>query len=217
MRRKRRTGALSGFSNRHFLSRLGLALGISPIGDYGRDTPLDLTSLGLAAGSLLLRELYSKYDDGSPSPEKDAETWKRFHAAESLCRESNSWIPATFRYDPFWIKVRGRVRDVLGKFSWDECSKFFAFGPGATTRLVRAESFAAYKYSGIPESTSGCAALAQACIRSVPIWEQIVGSLQEGPVKDYVKVVPGNSIITVPKSYKTDRTIAKEPDRKSVV
>jgi len=34
----------------------------------------------------------------------------------------------------------------------------------------------------------------------------------EGPDDSLVAIVPGNSIITVPKNYKTDRTIAKEPD-----
>lgn len=212
MHRKRRTGALSGFTNMQFLERLSRPLGIQPIGVLGRDTPLDLTSLELARGSLLIRELFSKYDDGTPSPEKDAETWKRFHAAETLCRESNLRIRRSFSNDPFWRRVAMRVAGVLGRFSWDECSKFFAFGPGATTRLPRARSFAAYKYSGIPESTLGNASLATACIRFVPIWEQIVRSSGEVQGDQLIKVVPGNSIITVPKSYKTDRTIAKEPD-----
>lgn len=211
MQRKRRKGALTvGFSNQHFLETVAELTGISPVGTFGRDTPLDFSSEGAARGSLLLRELFSKYDDGTPSPEKETETWKRFHAAEGLCKETNQAIPACFRYDPFWVRVRARIRDTLGPFSWEEASKGFAFGPGATTRLTRAEAHAAYKYSGIPESTSGSAVLAECAIRTLPIWEQIVRSSggDSGPL---VKVVAGNSIITVPKSYKTDRTIAKEP------
>lgn len=218
MRRKRRTGVKKsartskaiGFSEQHFLETVASITGISPVGDYGRDTPLDLTSLESARGSLLLRELFSKYDDGKPSPEKERETWKRFHAAEALCSQTNQRFHSGLGRDPFWIAVHARVRNTLGKFDWDECAKGFAFGPGATTRLTRANAHAAYKYSGIPESTSGNSVLAQCAIRFVPLWEQSVRSLAEAP-GSLVKVVPGNRIITVPKSYKTDRTIAKEP------
>jgi hypothetical protein len=212
MRRKRRSGAgRIGFSDQHFLGVVASFTGISPVGDFGRETPLDLNSLEGARGSLLLRELYSKYDDGKPSDEKDRETWKRFHAAETLCRSTNQSFRSfgTFS-DPFWVKVRARIRDALGSFDWDECSKGFAFGPGATTRLTRAEAHAAYKYSGIPESTSGNADLARCVIRTVPLWEQSV-RVCAGDSGDLVNLVPGNSIITVPKSYKTDRCIAKEP------
>jgi hypothetical protein len=44
----------------------------------------------------------------------------------------------------------------------------------------------------------------------IPMWNHIVCSSTEGP-RQPVKLVKGNSIITVPKNYKTDRTIAKEP------
>lgn len=212
MRFSKRNGTFAvGFSNQQFLSRLAAITGITPVGVLGRDTPLDFTSLETARGSLLLRELFSKYDDGTPSPEKEAETWKRFHAAETQCLESNQVIPLTFRWEPFWLRVAARVRDTLGPFSWDECAKGFSHGPGGTTRLPRKKSHGAYKYSGIPESTSGNAALASCAIRMIPLWETIVRSRGEALDSPLVKVVPGNSIITVPKSYKTDRTIAKEP------
>jgi hypothetical protein len=45
----------------------------------------------------------------------------------------------------------------------------------------------------------------------IPLWKHNVLIKGEG-AGDLVKIVPGNSIITVPKSFKTDRTIAKEPD-----
>ncbi len=210
MQRKRRIGAHIGFSNEAFCASLGLLTGIAPVGILGRETPLDFSSLEAARGSLLLRELFSKYDDGKPSPEKERVTWKRFHDAEAACRETNMWVEKTFRYDPFWIKVRRRIYDTLGQFSWDECARFFGFGPGATTRLPRSESHASYKYSGIPESTSGNAILASCAIRMVPLWIHNVLSAGGDP-DNLVKVVPGNCVIAVPKNFKTDRTIAKEP------
>lgn len=212
MRPKRRVGASIGFSNERFLELLASAAGITPVGILGRDTPLDFTNLETARGSLLIRELFSKYDDGKPSPEKEAKTWERFHEAERSCQAANQRIERWVWHEvPYWVLVRARIRKVLGSFSWDECAKFFSFGPGATTRLTRKESFAAYKYSGIPESTIGNAALATCAIRMVPLWNQSVLLQGRGP-DDLVQIVDGNCIITVPKNYKTDRTIAKEPD-----
>jgi hypothetical protein len=43
-----------------------------------------------------------------------------------------------------------------------------------------------------------------------PLWTHNVLS-RGGTPDDLVDVVPGNTVITVPKNYKTDRTIAKEP------
>lgn len=214
MSRKRPFRAKSplGFSNSRFLELLSPLLGVVPVGELGRDTPLDLTSLEAARGSLLLRELFSKYDDGKPSPEKSSTTWKRFHEAEGLCQQTNQRFYGTAHGDPFWVCVRRRLWDALGKFDWDECAKHFSHGPGSTTRLPKAECWSAYKYSGIPESTSGNAGLATCAIRMVPLWNQSVQMSAEAlGVTGLVSVVPGNSIIAVPKNYKTDRTIAKEP------
>jgi hypothetical protein len=210
MRSKRRTSARIGFANDEFLKLLSNITGISPVGELGRETPLDLTDLGSARGSLLLREVFSKFDDGKPSKEKEETTWKKFHEAEQMCQQTNLWVDRCFRYDPFWIRVRGRIRDTLGQFTWDEASRNFAFGPGSTTRLRRKSRFAAYKYSGQPESTSGNARIAVAAIAAVPVWNQTV-LLSGGFPYDPVKVVPGNRVVTVPKNYKTDRTIAIEP------
>lgn len=210
MQRKRRIGARLGFSEEKFVQLLSESLGHSALGVLGRETPLDFSSLESAGRTLLLRELFSKYDDGLPSPEKERVTWEKFHRAELVCQESNHVIPRTFRYDPFWIKTRARIRDVLREFSWDECSKYFGFGPGSTTRLPYSRRFAANKYSGIPESTSGNAILAACAIRMLPLWKHNV--LSAGGDPDHlVKVVQGNRVVTVPKNFKTDRTIAKEP------
>lgn len=214
MRRKRRIRAFSslGFSNEKFLSLLSTSLGIVPSGTLGRETALDLSDLERARGSLLIRELFSKYDDGKPSPIKETTTWDRFHAAEDQCRQTNQSFYTLANHDPFWIGVRRRVWDALGKFDWDECAKGFSFGPGATTRLTRREAFAAYKYSGIPESTSGNATLASIAICMEPIWKQNVQlSAEVLGQQSLVKIVPGNSVIAVPKNFKTNRTIAKEP------
>jgi hypothetical protein len=209
--RKRKSGARVGFSNERFLEQMASLTGISPEGEYGRLTPLVLTDLGAARGSLLVRELFSKYDDNSESPEKENTTWKKFHLAELICKETNRTFPRRFNTDRFWREVYHRIARVLKEFSWDECHRGMDFGPGATTRLPRKRSSAAYKYSGIPESTLGNAVLATCAIRMEPLWIQSVGFNPKAP-NDLVKVVPGNCVIVVPKNYKTGRTIAKEPD-----
>jgi hypothetical protein len=211
MNRKRFNGAYIGFNNEKFLENLASSIGISPVGVLGRDTLLDLSDLASARGTLLLSEIFSKYDDGTPSLEKEKTSWARFHEAEDLCRETNFWVPRVMKYDPFWIRVKARIRSVLGDFSWDTAASQFGFGPGATTRLNRSQAAACYKYSGIPESTSGNAVAGSCAIRMSPLWNHNVLSAGGSP-DNLVKIVKGNRVILVPKNYKTDRSIAKEPD-----
>jgi len=239
-RRRADPNASLGFSNEKFIALLSQLTGVQPVGELGRETPLDLTSLEAARATLLFRELYSKYDDGLPSESKERTTWERFQMAEEMCRQTNLRFYEVANRDPFWVNVRRRIWTVLGKFDWDEASKGFGHGPGGTTRLPKAKSAAAYKYSGKPESTSGNAVLASCAIAQVPLWTQSVlkcedGDLDEWPedIREDVRaelsdrevmlrtvedirrrglvIVDGNSVITVPKSYKTHRTIAKEP------
>lgn len=210
MRRKRRTSAI-GFSNEQFLSLMASIAGITPAGVLGRETPLDFHNLEVARGSLLLREIFSKYDDGTPSEEKSRRTWERFHEAERSCQAVNQRLErCVWNSDPFWIMVRARVRETLGRFDWDECARYFSFGPGATTRLTKVESHAAYKFSGRPECTPGNLAAGNAAICCLPLWKQSILS-RGGDPDQLVELVPGNKVIAVPKNYKTDRTIAKEP------
>jgi hypothetical protein len=211
MNRKRFTGASIGFSNEKFIETLSQLSGISPVGVLGRETSLDLTSLESARWTLLFGEIFSKFDDGKPSSDKERTSWERFHEAEALCLETNFWVPKVMKYDPFWMRVKARVRDTLKPFHWDLAARQFNFGPGATTRLTRKEAAACYKYSGIPESTSGNVTAGSCAIRMSPLWNHNV-LLSGGTPDNLVKVVPGNHVIFVPKNYKTDRSIAKEPD-----
>lgn len=184
--------------------------GIVPVGNLGRETPLDFTSLDRLRASLLHRELFSKYDDFKQSPEKEATTWKRFQEAEDLCRKTNWSFPRLLRKDPFWWSVRERIRRALGRLNWQAVARGMDHGPGGTTRLPRRFGAQAYKYSGQPETTSGNVALSVAAIVGTPLWFQSVASCDEGS-KLRVIEVDGNHVLKVPKNYKTDRTIAKEP------
>lgn len=166
----------------------------------------------------LFANLLSKYDDGKPSKEKEKATWDRFYEAEKLCLNTNRMFRSQERFQYYSTSSTGvwslmesasrKVASMLGPFSWDEASQGFAWGPGASTRLPRRKSHAAHKFSGKPEATIGNAALAAAAIAAVPLWKESVRS--DGEALD-VQIVKGNRIVTVPKNYKTDRTIAIEP------
>lgn len=212
MQRKRRKRGSDGplIDNEEILGLVRDLTGIVPVGTLGRETPLDFESSGRFGGSLLLRELFSKYDDGTPSPEKEAVTWKRFQEAEDLCRKTNWAFPRRIRKDPFWWAVRARIRRVLGRFSWAAASRGFDHGPGGTTRLSRRFGAQAYKYSGQPETTSGNMGLGVAAIVGTPLWFQSVANSEELNRLQVIEV-DGNHVLAVPKNYKTDRSIAKEP------
>jgi hypothetical protein len=193
MRFKKRKSAKIGFSNEKFLELMSDLTGISPVGELGRETPLDFTSPVRAQGSLLLREVFSKFDDGKPSEAKEEMTWKRFRDAEQSCLAANLRVQRwSIHRDLFWRMVAARIRDALGRFDWDECARYFDHGPGSTTRLPRSECYAAYKYSGIPESTSGNARLASVAIAMVPLWKHNVSLLMGESPGDLVQVVAGN-------------------------
>jgi hypothetical protein len=144
---------------------------------------------------------------------------QRFEEAESSCREANVRLKH-WRKSPWSREIALAIQtasNTLGPFDWNEAAKYFRWGPGATTRLTRRKSDAAYKYSGNPHATIGNAVLANTVIRYSPVWAAQLELLTEEEGVGYVKIVPGNRIVTVPKNYKTDRTIAIEPDMNSYV
>lgn len=166
-----------------------------------------------ALNSYLFQEMLSKYDDGSANAQKAVLTWEKFHEAERLCARSN-WYFAKEDYIGPYVRetnlARKLIAKILGRFSWDAAATGFGWGPGASTRQPRRKSDAAYKFSGNPETTAGNAILADAAISYIPSWKRELTPLGEEGV-GYCKIVPGNRIVTVPKNYKVDRTIAIEP------
>lgn len=174
-------------------------------------------SAGDFAVRYLAGNILTKFDDGSPSPDKDRSTWKRFHEAEEMCRlvnqrfeEKDRWYSTSTR--GVWSLLESATRKIsyiLGPFDEQVAIELGGFGPGATTRLPRRRSHPVYKYSGTPDTTLANAALAMECISSIPLWEESLRS-EGGGIE--LNLVRGNRIVTVPKNYKTDRTIAIEPD-----
>ncbi len=162
----------------------------------------------------LLSEFASKLDDGKNDASKERTSLEKFREAERLCFETNQRLAVsgfTGQFEQAMVLARKVAAKILGRFDWDVAAEGFGWGPGASTRLPRTKSDAAYKYSGTPETTIGNAILADAAIRHVPSWKQELDKLTPGDV-GYCKIVAGNRIVTVPKNYKTHRTIAIEPD-----
>lgn len=197
---------------RDLCAALGEPLRADP-GCAGSGDPVLTDGPDRALTSYLLAEFMSKFDDGIRNPRKVATTWERFHEAERLCFETNQRLAVEGFKGPheqtilFAQRIAARI---LGTFSWDAAAEGFDFGPGASTRLRRRQSDAAFKFSGSPETTVGNAILADAAIRSIPVWQQTLPDLGDAGI-GYCKIVAGNRIVTVPKNYKTDRTIAIEP------
>lgn len=197
---------------RSLCSSLGEPCRVHPGGPGGGD-PVFTEGPRRALTSYLLAEMMSKFDDGTESPEKEKTTWDRFHEAEHLCFETNQRLAVsgfTGPYEPTISLARKLAAKILGRFDLDAVADGFGWGPGASTRLPRRQSDAAYKYSGNPETTIGNAILADAAIRHIPSWKHELDKLEPGDV-GYCKIVPGNRIVTVPKNFKTHRTIAIEP------
>jgi len=156
----------------------------------------------------------SKLDDGKPSPEKENHTWERFIEAERSCSVVNHRLSQSSDFGqlgPVITRAKKLIAGILGPFDWDEAAQQFDWGPGASTRLPRRKADAAHKYSGNPETTIGNAILAHAAVLHNPLWARSIEPVSEELGLGYCKVVPGNRVITVPKNYKTHRTIAIEP------
>lgn len=163
------------------------------------------------AVNYLFDEVLSKFDDNKSSSERREVALRKFAEAELACSNTNlrlGRVSSQGSVDPRSVRslLEGsarKVNHILGPLDWDEVSEGFGFGPGATTRLSRVQADAAYKYSGIPESTLDNLTAAQCAIQANSIWFEHT---------DEIRIVGGSKITTVPKNSKTDRVICIEPD-----
>lgn len=177
-------------------------------------------SSGRFSVELLFSELLSKFDDGMSSKEKVDAALEKFHGAELTCQ----WTNIRLQHDKsrhnsgvtVWSVIeqaRRKIAALLGDFCWDEASSGFGFGPGATFLLSRSQADASYKYSGKPESTIGNATASVAALAAAPLWKKGLEYSEKSTLDglDLLEIVAGNRVVTVPKNYKTQRSIAVEP------
>lgn len=102
-----------------------------------------------------------------------------------------------------WIFIAQRkIAKVLGPFRLSNVLKC-CFGNGATDALPRARARRDQKYVSRFTVTASASRWARIFTDTSPLWQDFTVLKPD--------VVPGNVFDTVPKSVKTDRTIAKEP------
>jgi len=164
----------------------------------------------------LLSEILSK---ASPSmtgaqPEVLREiAFTKLYDSERQCQETNTRLCIEYsrlgsaEFDPVLKLARRKIERCLGAFSWDECSRYFQHGRHASTRLSRRKGDLYYKFRGTPDTTASCETLSKIAISLIKPWAGPVNHWSEIPVNRKI----GNRITTVPKTAKTDRTIAIEP------
>lgn len=225
--RKRTVNVAVSLPLDEFGKRLGKVLdGTSGSGNFDHGLPLPATFEGVEQGhsaaefahTYLWSEIFSKFDDGKSSDAKRDRAMEKFEAGELLCARTNVRLSrmvgmpsymANTDLEQILCSARGKIRGILGRLNLDEVAAGFEFTSGASTRLPRVRSSVAHKFSGTPDTTFGNLALAEAAVRSLPLWKQGL-FCEEGAFRP--NIVEGNKIITVAKNYKEDRTIAIEPD-----
>jgi len=163
----------------------------------------------------------------SPDSLRDA-AMEKFMECEEHCRDTNArWShpeSRSFRvkhgrsvYEVYHL-ARQKIESVLGPLDMREVASMFGFGPGATTRLTRAQSDLYHKFGHKPDTTHHNLVLSDCIIQSVNSWAvSSRGGATPGSNYDHLNVVVGNKVTTVPKNSKTDRCIAIEPDMNSFV
>lgn len=161
--------------------------------------------------------LLAKYPGLDLGVDRDRVAFDSFLAAERACYQSNLRLlrpSASCGVEAVIHTARRKIESLLGEFSWDRCRPYFGFSNGASTRLRRRDAAAPLKF--IPKDgyhvTRRAASLALREIASSPLWLEYIRAEKGDNPSNWIKVVEGNAVTTVPKSAKTNRVIAKEPD-----
>lgn len=178
--------------------------------------------------SYLAKEMFSKFDDKQSSESKRNTAINRFWDAEVLCSLTNQkFCPLSSGQDPDWLapaeeyrslgadydfvrsclfRARRHLSRALGGFpGWEAVIPYCGFGPGASTSLSRRKSQSYNKWGGSPHVTAFPSNALASLFGELPL-------LAERFAAPGYEIVAGNKLEWVPKNYKTDRTIAIEPD-----
>lgn len=174
-------------------------------------SPLDYSCAETFRSDYLVCEMMSKFPHWDIGVDRDKVAIGKFEASEGQCAETNRKLsrPSTWSADATAVihTATRKIERLLGPFDWNEAAKYFAFGPGSTTRLKRTHADAYFKLKGKPESTLNNLVPSITALRYFNTWGEHIG----GPDLDRVSLVAGNKVVTVPKNAKTNRVIAIEP------
>jgi len=194
--------------------------------------PSSYSDVGLFRDDYLALSLMSKYPYLDVKIDREKVALDAFIKSEQQCRSANTRLGSEVYsirslYTPHSIfhLARLKISSLLGPFSWDLAEHHFGFGPGSTTSLPKRCGDSYFKFGAIkPHVTKGCSVLALCAVKRIPRWYsyllEVSGqdpvAFETLPIPDQVEalftIVPGNRVTTVPKSAKTDRVIAIEPD-----
>lgn len=195
--------------------------------------PLDYRSAEDFRKDYLATCLLQKVDFVSiPGVDKKEVAMSKWRECELQCTITNYRLMKEGSMpEPVWCAIqraKRKISSLLGEFSWDEAESQAAFGKGGTTRLPRRRACAANKTWGTLHVSSLYLNRASECFKDVfrlnreftswEAWgltapdEESIAPLKEGAPAHGLIAVDWNKVTTVPKSAKTDRTIASEPD-----
>jgi hypothetical protein len=133
-------------------------------------------------------------------------TNKRFRNFGTFSEDDDSLKEDSFRDFSLLLKMRSKIKSILGAFSADEFTECASWGPGVSTRIKGEECHAAKKFQCEIGITRDLYPLAAELIPvAYPGWGQHLTKA------GFPHFEVGNVVITVPKTSKIDRVIAIEP------
>lgn len=152
-----------------------------------------------------------------PGVDKKEVALTKWKDCERACSATNTRLEREGSMpEPVWLAIQQAKRKIsrlLGKFRWEEAHALAGFGKGGTTRVPRREANAANKTWGLLHVGSHYLDRASHSFREViHLNQSAVAPQKEGAPNAGIVPVDWNKVTTVPKSAKTDRPIASEPD-----
>lgn len=172
----------------------------------------------------LKSEVFSKFKSPEGGEALRQSAYRKFHQAEQSCRETTPRLVGPLELNPLFPnrliptmkRAKRIIKEILGEFDLEELPSACGWGPGASKELARRLAHPSNKWELASHVTSKALPYAMAFFR----WSGLNSLL--GANLDYPDAAPvmgerffqideANRVTTVPKSYKTDRTIAIEP------
>ena len=186
---------------------------------HARIDPSSYTEAGTFARDYLASTLLRKFVSFPLGIDTASAAMEKFLESEESCKKVNlskvrPYVIHSCGVTPetYISYAKDKIRSLLGKFDWNTASDFFSFSGGASTRLKRKSGAPFYKFQGKPETTRNNALLSICAIWSTPLWKKQMEDLYGLDPCNWVKIVEGSKVTTVPKTALVDRCIAIEPD-----
>lgn len=183
-----------------------------------RIRPEDYTSAALFRNDYLLSSVLSKWKGLKTDVDTKQVALSAFEKQEVTCASINHRLRQcrSSLVDPIIHRAQRVVANVLGPFDLAKMRGLERWGPGASTDLRRSAAYLDTKMTKLPiPVTREARQYLKPVIEQDLHWSySVLGLMPDGPYSllphNFI-VVEGSFITTVPKSAKTDRTIAIEP------